>query len=205
MGTKGKIAEKQLKLEIGLATRPSIAKWQFQKSFLFFLGVWVKLVTLLNGRKLLNQLTLGSRNIDSWLEQKHVITNVRMSKRSGQSELKRCIHLTNRIAHFMTWMVANCWINWHLALAKCMTPSGLSHRLCCDNRTVKICVAGCFNCTNGLRGAFSSRSDTAFAYYITVYHWQPAIQYNVVQTWKLTAPLFEFANVCSWFIWVHSP
>ena len=30
--------------------------------------------------------------------------------------------------------------------------------------------------------------------------------YNVVQTWGLlTAPLSEFANVCSWFIWVHSP
>ena len=33
-------------VKIGLATRPSIAKWQFQKSFLFFLGVWVKLVAL---------------------------------------------------------------------------------------------------------------------------------------------------------------
>ena len=33
-------------VKIGLATRPSIAKWQFQNSFLFFLGVWVKLVTL---------------------------------------------------------------------------------------------------------------------------------------------------------------
>ena len=31
----------------------------------------MKLVALLDGRKLLNQLTLGSRNIDSWLEQKH--------------------------------------------------------------------------------------------------------------------------------------
>ena len=29
------------------ATRPSIAKWQFQNSFLLFLGVWVKLVALL--------------------------------------------------------------------------------------------------------------------------------------------------------------
>ena len=31
-------------VKIGLATRPSIAKWQFQNLFLFFLGVWVKLV-----------------------------------------------------------------------------------------------------------------------------------------------------------------
>ncbi len=33
-------------VKIGLATRPSIAKWQFQNSFLFFLGIWVKLVAL---------------------------------------------------------------------------------------------------------------------------------------------------------------
>ena len=40
---------------------------------------------------------------------------------------------------------------------------------------------------------------------ITVYHQQPVIQYNVGQTWGLlTAALFEFANVCSWCIWVHS-
>ena len=32
-------------VKIGLAARP-IAKWQFQNSFLFFLGVWVKLVAL---------------------------------------------------------------------------------------------------------------------------------------------------------------
>ena len=39
----------------------------------------------------------------------------------------------------------------------------------------------------------------------TVYHWRPVIQCNVVQTWGLlTAPLFEFASVCGWFIWVHS-
>ena len=33
-------------VKIGLATRPSIALWQFPPSFLFFLGVWVKLVAL---------------------------------------------------------------------------------------------------------------------------------------------------------------
>ena len=32
-------------VKIGLATRPNIAKWQFQNSFLFLLGVWVKLVS----------------------------------------------------------------------------------------------------------------------------------------------------------------
>ena len=36
-------------------------------------------------------------------------------------------------------------------------------------------------------------------------HQRPAIQYNVGQIWVLlTAPLFEFANVCSWFIRVLS-
>ena len=33
-------------VKIGWATRPSIAKWQFQNSLLFFLVVWVKLVAL---------------------------------------------------------------------------------------------------------------------------------------------------------------
>ena len=40
-------------VKIGWATRPSIAKWQFQNSFLFFLGVWVKLVALLNSATVL--------------------------------------------------------------------------------------------------------------------------------------------------------
>ena len=45
-------------------------------------------------------------------------------------------------------MVANCWINRHLT-AKCTVPSGLSHRLCCNKRAFRVCVAGCFNCTKG--------------------------------------------------------
>ena len=79
----------------------------------------------------------------------YVMAILWMSTRSGQSELKRCIHLTEGIANFVTWMVANCWINWHLTVAKCAVPSGLSHRLCCNKRAVQICVAGCFNCTKG--------------------------------------------------------
>ena len=43
----------------------------------------------------------------------------------------------------------NCWINWHLTVAKCTLPSGLSHRLCCNKRAFRICVAGSFNCTKG--------------------------------------------------------
>ena len=56
----------------------------------------------------------------------------------------------SRIELHILWLgCANCWINWHLDAAKCMVPSGLSHRLCCDKRAVRICVAGCFNCTTG--------------------------------------------------------
>ena len=87
--------------------------------------------------------------MDSWLEQLYVMAILRMSTRSGQSELKRCIHLTEGIANFVTWMVVNCWINWHLTVAKRAVPSGLPHRLCCNKRAVRICVAGCFNCTKG--------------------------------------------------------
>ena len=86
--------------------------------------------------------------IDSWLEQLNVMATLRVSRRSGHSELKRCIHLTDPIADFVTWMVAKCWINWHLTVAKCAVPSGLSHRLCCNKRAVRICVAGCFNCAS---------------------------------------------------------
>ena len=67
-----------------------------------------------------------------------MMANLRLSRRSGQSELKSWVHLTEGIAHFVTWMVANCWINWHLTVAKCTVPSGLSHRLCCNNRAVRI-------------------------------------------------------------------
>ena len=66
------------------------------------------------------------------------MANLRMSRRSGQSELKSWVHLTDGLAHFVTWMVANCCINWHLTVAKCAVPSGLSHRLCCNNRAVRI-------------------------------------------------------------------
>ena len=75
--------------------------------------------------------------------------NPRMSTRSGQIELKSCVHLTNRIANFVTWIVANWCINWHLTVAKWAVPSGLAQRLCCNTRAVRICVAGCFNWTKG--------------------------------------------------------
>ena len=77
------------------------------------------------------------------------MATLRMSRRSGQIELKSCVHLTDRIASFATGTVPNCCINWHLTLAKCAVPSGLSQRLCCNNTAVRICVAGCFNCTKG--------------------------------------------------------
>ena len=79
----------------------------------------------------------------------YVMATLRMSRRSGQIELKSWIHLTEGIAHFVTWMVANCWINWHLTAAKRAAPGGLSHRLCCNKRAARICVGGCFNCTKG--------------------------------------------------------
>ena len=79
----------------------------------------------------------------------YVMATLRMSRRSGQIELKSCVHLTDRIANFATWTVPNCCINWHLTLAKCAVPSGLSHCLCCNKRAVRICVAGCFNWTEG--------------------------------------------------------
>ena len=40
-------------------------------------------------------------------------------------------------------------INWHLTVAKRAVPSGLSPRLCCNKRAVRVCVAGCFNCNKG--------------------------------------------------------
>ena len=87
--------------------------------------------------------------IDSWFHQLYLMASLRMSRRSGQSELKRCVHLTDRIANFVTWTVANGWINWHLTVAKCAVPSGLSQRLCLNKRAVRICVAGCFNWREG--------------------------------------------------------
>ena len=72
-----------------------------------------------------------------------------MSRTSGQSKLKSCVHLTDRIANFVNWMVANGWINWHLTVAKCAVSSGLSQHLCYNTGAFRICVAGCFNCTDG--------------------------------------------------------
>ena len=82
----------------------------------------------------------------SWFQQLYLMASLRMSRRSGQSELKRCVYLTDRIANFVTWTVANCWINWHLTVAKCAVPSGLSQRLCLNKRAVKICVAKSAEC-----------------------------------------------------------
>ena len=94
-----------------------------------------------------------------------------------------------------------CWINWHLTAANCAVPTGLSHSLCCSKRAVRICVAGGINCTKG----DPSLVAVTLHSHSRVYRWQPVIQCNVGQTWLLlTAPLSGFANVCSWFIWVHS-
>ena len=53
---------------------------------------------------------------------------------------------------------------------------GLSHRLCCNNRAVRICVAGCFICAK--RGPSLVR--------LTVYHSQAVIQYNDLSALHLT-------------------
>ena len=67
--------------------------------------------------------------------------------------------------------IAESTDTWLWQSAPC--TSGLSHRLCCNERGVRICVAGWFNCTKG----------------------DPSL---------VALPLSEFANVCSWFIRVHS-
>ena len=77
-------------------------------------------------------------------------------------------------------------------------PSSLLQRQICQNH--RICVAAVSIAPKGI---------------LLILQWhririlqsdrRPVIQYNVVQTWGLlAAPLSEFANVCSWFIWVHS-
>ena len=98
----------------------------------------------------------------SWFQQLYLMASLRMSRRSGQSELKRCVYLTDRIANFVTWTVANCWINWHLTVAKCAVPSGLSQRLCLNKRAVKICVAGCFNWREGALHSHITLSPATF-------------------------------------------
>ena len=132
-----------------------------------------------------------------------VMAPLRMSRRSGQSELKSWVHLTEGIAHFVTWMVANGWINWHLTVAKCAVPSGLSHRLCCNNRAVRIIESVLLAVSIAPKGTLLMLQWHRIR--ILQSHRRPVIQYNVGQTWGLlTAPLSEFASVWSWFIWVHS-
>ena len=116
-----------------------------------------------------------ANGIDSWFEEPYVMATLRMSRRSGQIELKSCVHLTDRIANFVTGMVANCCINWHLFVAKCAVPSGLAHRLCCSKRAVRICVAGGFNSTK----EDPSLVAVTLHSHSRVYHWQPVIQCNV--------------------------
>ena len=136
----------------GFGPVPGQTGWQYSKHESQRQNCWeaVEIGTWQNLTIILWQSTVPNlpNSIDSWLEQLYVMAILRMSTRSGQSELKRCIHLTEGIANFVTWMVANCWINWHLTVAKCAVPSGLSHRLCCNKRAVRICVAGCFNCAS---------------------------------------------------------
>ena len=85
----------------------------------------------------------------------YVMATLGMLRRSGQSELKSCVHLTEGSAHF---------VFGHLTAAECAVPSGLAHRLCCNKRAVRICVAGGFNCTKGDPSLVAV--DTAFAYHI---------------------------------------
>ena len=143
-------------------------------------------------------------SIDSWLEQPYVTATLRMCRRSGQIELKSWVHLTDGIAHFVTWMVANCCINWHLTVAKCTVPSGLSHRLCCNTRAVRIIESVLLAVSIAPKRILLMLQWHRIR--ILQSHRRPVIQYNVVQTWGLLAvPLSEFANVCSWFICMHCP
>ena len=78
-----------------------------------------------------------ARNLHDWFSRNsmpYVMATLRMSRRSGQIKLRSCVHLTDGLANFVTWMVAKCCINWHLTVAKCAVPSGISHRLCCNKR-----------------------------------------------------------------------
>ena len=102
----------------------------------------------------------------------YVMATLGMLRRSGQSELKSCVHLTEGSAHF---------VFGHLTAAECAVPSGLAHRLCCNKRAVRICVAGGFNCTKGDPSLVAVTLHSHIIL-ITVYHWQPVIQYNVDQT-----------------------
>ena len=98
----------------------------------------------------------------------------------------------------------NCWINWHLTVAKCTVPSGLSHRLCCNTRAVRIIESVLLAVSIAPKGILLMLQWHRIR--ILQSHRRPVIQYNVVQTWGLlAAPLSEFANVCNWFIWMHSP
>ena len=93
---KAKPPEKQLKLE--LAKAESILLWHSS------------LQNLPNG-------------IDSWFQQLYLMASLRMSRRSGQSELKRCIHLTewSQMAESTdTWL-------WQSAPCQVAYPSVLLH------------------------------------------------------------------------------
>ena len=124
MRAKGKIAEKQLKLELG-------------KAYCNLSSFGIPLCKISR-----TALTLGWRNFIWW----------------HPSECPEGLARANWKAEFISLMELrilwlgwsqNCWINWHLTVAKCTLPSGLSHRLCCNKRAFRICVAGCFNCTKG--------------------------------------------------------
>ena len=94
---------------------------------------------------------------------------------------------TNWLAMFKAWepkakLLRSSW-NWNLGKPN-LSYSGIP--LCKICRTAL--TIGWSNLTwwqtslLGQRGSFSCRTDTAFAYHIAVYHWQPVIQYNVGQT-----------------------
>ena len=133
----------------------------------------------------------------------YVMATLRMSRRSGQIGLKRCVHLTDRIANFVTWMVANCCINWHLTVAKCAKCVCQVAYPSVSVATKELSESALLAVSIGEKGILLLSQWHCIR--ILHFHRGPVIQYNVGQTWGLlTAPLFEFANACSWFIWVHS-
>ena len=195
MRAKGKIAEKQLKLEFGKASRFGFTGWGCTPHFV----VW-------NGEQPQNgcahplckirrtALTLGCSNFMRW----------------QPSECPEGLARSNWNAAFISLRELQIlWLAWSQIAESTDTslwqsaPATIVAYPIASVATTELSESVLLAVSIAPKGILLLLQWHCIR--ILQSHRRPVIQCNVGQTWGLlTVPLSEFANVCSWFIWVHS-
>ena len=141
-----------------------------------------------------------SNGIDSWLEQPSVMATLECPQDLARSNWK--VEFISQIELQILWLGSwqidvstDTWL-WQSAPCQASYPS-------VSVATKELSESALLAVSIGEKGILLLSQWHCIR--ILHFHRWPVIQYDVGQTrGLLTIALFEFANACSWFIWVHS-